>query len=93
MLKLRIKIDTWTKGLNEAFREKVRKDLAEFYCQLPAHRLWIYLKRMRFMFKYGTKEGTIIDMRNEILDLGLERELLHGPEDEIAESKIFHAIK
>ncbi|KAG4433316.1 hypothetical protein IFR05_011189, partial [Cadophora sp. M221] len=90
MLKLRIRIDTWTKGLTESFRNRVRQDLAEFYCQLPIQRLWIYLKRVRFMSK--SNGGIIIDLRDKVQDMHLDGSLLRGPEDEIAKvCKLFRA--
>ncbi|KAJ9616680.1 hypothetical protein H2200_000399 [Cladophialophora chaetospira] len=73
MLKLRIKIDVWTQGLDESFREKVRTNLRELFCQLPARRVWYYLKRTRFMVLGG---GTL---RPQVqADTSLE-----GPEDSI----------
>lgn len=44
MLHMRIKIDVFTKGLDERFREGVREDLRELFCQLPPQRVWLYLK-------------------------------------------------
>lgn len=82
MLKLRIRIDTWTKGLNDDLREKVREDLLDLYCQLPPQRLWIYLKRWRFMIN----GGTILGLRSDVHDYTLLAELLPGPEDVIAKS-------
>jgi hypothetical protein len=83
MLTLRIKIDTWTKGLDESFREQVRGDLRDYYCQLPAHRLWIYLKRVRFMFN----DGTILNPFGMIQDSRLPEQLLFGPEDAVAKGR------
>ncbi|CZR61549.1 uncharacterized protein PAC_11446 [Phialocephala subalpina] len=80
LLKLRIKLDTWTKRLDECIREKSRQNLQDFYCQLPPPRIWIYLKRVRFMFK----DGTILGPGGEFIDKRLPREHLHGPEDAVA---------
>ncbi len=85
MLKLRIKLDTWTSGIDEDIREKAREELLALYCQLPTHRMWLYLKRVRFMFRGGTRIG----MWNEIEDSTLSVEDLHGPEDVIAICKIY----
>jgi hypothetical protein len=49
MVKLRIKIDVWSKGLEESKREKIRENLRDLFCQLPARRLWFYLKYIRYM--------------------------------------------
>lgn len=52
------------------------------YCQLvPAHRVWIYLKRVRFMFKSGC---TILGMNGEVVDSPFPSEDLKGPEDAVA---------
>ncbi|MCJ1227995.1 hypothetical protein MMC12_004654, partial [Toensbergia leucococca] len=80
MLKLRIKIDTWTKGLNEQLREDTRNNLRDLYCERPAQQIWIYMKRIRFM-KNG---GTFLAPGNKIVDSNLSAELLPGPEDIIA---------
>ncbi|KAL5322505.1 hypothetical protein ACEPPN_010478 [Leptodophora sp. 'Broadleaf-Isolate-01'] len=82
MLKFRIRIDTWTKELAENFRNRVRQDLAELYCQLPKQRLWIYLKRVRLMSK--SNGGIIIDLWDKVQDMYLDDGLLGGPEDTIA---------
>jgi hypothetical protein len=83
MLKLRIKIDTWTKGLDEKVREKVRVDLLHLYWELPPQCLWIFLKGWRFMIN----GGTILGLRSDVHDYPLPAELLPGPEDVIATSK------
>jgi hypothetical protein len=83
MLRLRIKIDTWTKGLDEGFREKVRVDLLHLYWELPPQRLWIFLKRWRFMIN----GGTILGLRSDVHDYALPEELIPGPEDVVAKSK------
>ena len=82
MLKLRIKIDTRTEGLNEALREEARVDLIHLYWDLPPQCLWIYLKRQRYM----ENGGTILGLRSDVHDYTLPAELLPGPEDVIARS-------
>jgi hypothetical protein len=47
MLNMRIKIDVFTKRLDERFREGVREDLRELFCQLPPQRVWLYLKSVQ----------------------------------------------
>ncbi|KIW69880.1 hypothetical protein PV04_02199 [Phialophora macrospora] len=71
MLKLRIKIDVWTQGLDENFRENVRVNLRELFCQLPARRVWYYLKRIRCMLLGDRAAG---------LQLALD-DMADGPED------------
>ena len=58
MLNMRIKIDVWSKGLSNARREDIREKLAELFCQLPARRVWLYLKRTRLMLRVGAKNWT-----------------------------------
>lgn len=47
MMKLRIKIDVWSKGLDEALRERNRNLLMDAYTRLPPHRFWLYTKHWR----------------------------------------------
>jgi hypothetical protein len=69
---LRIKIDVCTKGFREATREKIRENVRDLCCQLPARRLWMYLKSLRIM-KLCSPETFI-----ETLASG---EFMDGPED------------
>ncbi len=77
MLNVRIKIDVWSKGLDEAVREGIQENLRELFCQLPARRVWHYLKHIRHM-RLGPG-GTIV---KEALKLEAS-ELIEGPEDVI----------
>lgn len=47
MMKLRIKIDVWSRGLDEALRERNRNLLMDAYTRLPSHRFWLYTKHWR----------------------------------------------
>jgi len=78
MLKMRIKIDVWTQGHDENFRENVRENLQDLFCQLPARRVWYYLKRFRYMFQ---KESATVESQ-----LGPD-DLWDGPEDVIVNGK------
>lgn len=49
MLKLRIKIDSWSQGVDEAIRKRNRTLLVEEYMNLPCRRFWLYLRHWRFM--------------------------------------------
>jgi hypothetical protein len=81
MRNMRIKIDVWTKGLDESFREKVRENLQDLFWQLPARRVWYYLKRIRFMLLNGNGlDGTVG------LQLASDH-LVEGPEDVIVKGK------
>lgn len=77
MVNMRIKIDVWTQGLDESFRDKVRENLRELFCQLPPRRVWYYLKRIRHML-----------LRDRIM-LGPQPvpDHLEGPEDVIVNGK------
>jgi len=51
MLKLRIKIDVWSKGIDESIREEIRNHLRDLFCQLPARRYIIRANDLcRLMF-------------------------------------------
>ena len=58
MLKMRIKIDVWSQGLSNDQRENIRKNLGELFVQLPARRVWLYLKSVRLMLRIGPKNWT-----------------------------------
>ncbi|KAF1847287.1 uncharacterized protein K460DRAFT_276406 [Cucurbitaria berberidis CBS 394.84] len=73
---LRIKIDVCTQGFREAIREKVRENLRDIFCQLPARRLWLYLKSLRVM-SLGSPGSPDEIMSNESMD---------GPEDVIVKA-------
>ncbi|PKK42865.1 hypothetical protein CI102_13385 [Trichoderma harzianum] len=47
MMRLRIKIDVWSKGLDETLRERNRNLLMDAYTRLPSHRFWLYTKHWR----------------------------------------------
>ena len=79
---LRIKIDVATKGFHEATREKVRDNLRNLFCQLPARRLWMYLKSLREM-SLGSPEKQ--DERSAA-------ETMDGPEDVIVKGKTFASM-
>ncbi|KAJ4329060.1 hypothetical protein N0V84_000411 [Fusarium piperis] len=53
MLKLRIKIDAWSHGVDEAIRRRNRTLLLGEYMNLPCRRFWLYLRRCRFMILTG----------------------------------------
>ena len=77
---LRIKIDVCTKGFREATREKVRNNLRDLFCQLPARRLWMYLKTLRLMSLNPEKTPEEQFASDESMD---------GPEDVIVKGKAY----
>jgi hypothetical protein len=84
MLKMRIKIDVWSQGLDEGFRESLRDNVRDLFCQLPVRRVWYYLKRVQYMIL----EGNGID---ELANPGFKNgKSLDGPEDAIAKGSILY---
>jgi hypothetical protein len=81
MLNMRIKIDVWSQGLAENRRVEIREHLRDLFCQLPTRRVWLYLKRIRFMHMTGKKSIGMIESQ---LD---SDNLMNGPEDVIANGK------
>ncbi|KAJ3531959.1 hypothetical protein NM208_g8647 [Fusarium decemcellulare] len=76
MLKLRIKIDSWSQGVDEFIRQRNRFLLMELYMELPCCRFWLYLKSVRaMMFTHGGGD----------LSTAPEGSFSDGPEDEVAE--------
>lgn len=49
---LRIKIDMWSQGLDESLRDRNRLLLIDAYVRLPACRVWVYLKGLRYEMLY-----------------------------------------
>ncbi|KAM0429597.1 hypothetical protein ACHAPT_006193 [Fusarium lateritium] len=80
MLKLRIKIDAWSKGVDEAIRQRNRVLLMQEYMNLPSRRFWLYLKSCRLMvLAHGRPELSEDSMKD------LER----GREDEVTECEFY----
>lgn len=81
MLKMRIKIDVWSQGLDESFRAGIREHLRDLYCQLPARRVWYYLKRVRAMLLGGNGAHGMVELQPDLEDI------IDGPEDVIINGK------
>jgi hypothetical protein len=77
MLKMRIKIDVWSQGLDESFRAGIREHLRDLYCQLPARRVWYYLKLVRYMHQGGNGAHGMVESQPDP----------DGPEDVIVNGK------
>jgi hypothetical protein len=86
MFNMRMKIDIWCKGLDEGFREGIREQVRDLFCQLPAHRIWYYLKFVRGVLLNDSRANW-----NIRLDLDSDR-ILNGPEDTIARGDIFFDV-
>lgn len=88
MLNMRIKIDVWSKGIDEDTRRQNRENLADLYCQLLPRRIWLYMKYVRHLELDGRG-------KTRELDLSLIEGSLSGPEDVIAEgtfSRPLHSV-
>ena len=84
MLNMRIKVDVWSKGLDESFRESIRENVRDLFCQLPVRRVWYYLKMVRNMVLKGHRED---ELENSGFDDGKS---LEGPEDVIVRGEILY---
>ena len=77
MLNLRIKIDVWSNGIDESIREEIRNHLRDLFCQLPARRVWFYLKRIRCL-ELNKRRPDDINFRLEDLMDGAEDVIVNG---------------
>ncbi|KAK3337974.1 hypothetical protein B0H65DRAFT_309012 [Neurospora tetraspora] len=50
MMTLRIKIDYWSRGVDEKIRQRNRDLLIAEYLRMPARRLWGYMRIVRYMY-------------------------------------------
>ncbi len=48
MWKLRVKIDSWSRGVDEGIRERNRNLLEEAYLRSPPWRFWLYMKVVKY---------------------------------------------
>ena len=58
MLNMRIKIDAWSRGMDEYRRQEFRDQVARCFWQLPPRRIWLYLKNVRILKLNGKKMAT-----------------------------------
>jgi hypothetical protein len=82
MMKLRIKIDVWSSGIDERLRQKNREVLIETYLQFPSRRVWFYLKHWRNTILQDLEDPplTVEHIYQQQLDID-------GPEDVVAKGK------
>ena len=80
MLNMRIKVDVWSQGLRESVREDIREKLRELFCQLPARRVWFYLKHIRNMLLKGRKadRASELQLNSDIIVNGMEDVIVNG---------------
>lgn len=83
MLNMRIKIDVWSRGVDENIRIENREKLRQMFCQLPARRMWFYLKHTRRMLLTPNEPDKRTGFRHDVDDI------MEGPEDIIANGKFF----
>jgi hypothetical protein len=86
MLNMRIKVDMWSKSLDENFREGIRENVRDLFCQLPVRRVWFYLKLIRHM---RLDSGNVGGLENSGFDGGNSPD---EPEDVIAKGRILHHL-
>ena len=81
MLNMRIKIDVWSKGLDERLRQQIRENLGAMFRQLLPRRMWYYLKEVRHLELGRSLHKMPFD------SLPRSDSVISGPEDVIAECK------
>lgn len=84
MLNMRIKIDVFIQGLDEDFREGVRENLRELFCQFPPQRVWLYLKNVRNILLRDRSMESKDTIANELK----EALIMDGPENSLAMGSI-----
>ncbi|KAF4637367.1 hypothetical protein G7Y89_g714 [Cudoniella acicularis] len=80
LIKLRIKIDTWSRDLDEKKRNDIREDLRIMYptcLDLPKEGTLLFNNR------------TMLNLHGQLIDLDLPTRLSAGPEDVVAKSMNF----
>lgn len=83
MWKLRVKIDSWSQGLDEGLRHRNRLLLIESYLRLPPSRVWFFVKYIRVGFlERSTGFETEINVGG----------CTDGPENSIARGKCLLSI-
>ena len=79
MWMLRVKIDVWSKGIDESIRVRNRKLLIDAYLRLPSRRVWLFVKYARFTMLFFDEYKDDMDKTHVL-----------GPEDTVARGKIFY---
>jgi len=82
MWKLRVKIDAWSRGIDESIRQRNRLLLIEIYLRLPLGRVWFFVKHIRIA--YLERENGLLKKSN--VDDPVSRQG-DDPEDTIAKGK------
>ncbi len=82
MLQLRIKIDSWSRGVPEVIRSRNRELLLDTYMRLPSGRVWYYTQQFKGMQLYHDDGMEMMALKdfNELLPID-------APENTVAEGK------
>ena len=82
MLKLRVKLDVWSQGLDESLRQRNRLLLIQSYLRLPPRRVWFFVEYARFAILDQAED---LKIKSDLFDYASA----HGeePEDTIAKGK------
>jgi cell division septal protein FtsQ len=86
MINMRIKVDVWFEGRDKNLQKCIRENVDDLFCQLPVRIVWLYLKLFYYMMMNSSGVSQL-----ENLGFGGE-DLVDGPEDIIAKSKILHNL-
>lgn len=81
MWKLRVKIDVWSRGVDESLRQRNRELLVGAYLRLPPRRVLLYLKQFRVA---ALEQVARLEGENPFNHAEL---YFQGPEDTIARGK------
>jgi hypothetical protein len=79
MMKLRIKLDVWSTGIDEELRVRNCKLLLDAYLRLLPGRVWLYLKKWRSTV-LGDPDYHVLTADH----IHEHEKYMHGPEDVIA---------
>lgn len=83
MWKLRVKIDSWSQGVDEFIRQRNRMLLTDLYFRLAPRRVWLYVKQVRIAHLGQSEEfETLFDSGNST----------YGPEDIIVQGKCAYQL-
>ncbi|KAK0744011.1 hypothetical protein B0T18DRAFT_416366 [Schizothecium vesticola] len=77
MWTLRLKLDSWSRSVDEGIRQRNRDLLADAYNRLPPCRIWLYVRRRRFMLLHTGPEALPLPTQTGPIPA-------NNPEDEIA---------
>ena len=71
---LRVKIDSWSQGVDEDIRQRNRDLLTEAYLRCPPRRVWLYMKIVKyFHLVVGDSKSTSPDIKTK-RQLGQEKD-------------------